>query len=1410
MNATTCPKSKTLAIVFVAICLLGSSWLVGTTDRCCFAQDEPEQANVSSSIGNDGTGSIIVEARGHLPEPPVFFTAKAAATVQMGLERIDQEIQLAIKVIQGKAKTLSFGLNGAGEVMQVQDANVQSWSVRQEDAQRFLDLHLKNNVTELNPVIKIRSAELKLPVVIDLTHLTPGESVGFESLVKISYAPGVEGTAKIATGFMPLEVDDKTSQFRTTTGGQISLALNRSGASPAPVELIDTKLEGNLHSNGKSIQFQLRSTARVTEANAAITVLSGNAAVSQVPSDGNYRLRLATGEGATYRLEFLQPGTYAVTLDFVAAVTALEGDGQSADFTVAAGAVVPLTLSGLDANLEFHRDQESVVPLRDNNTWLGFLPATGRAKLQWKAARKAGEGKLFFTTTGHIETNVGVGLLRQDHRIDIQVLQGELKSLSMLLHGPGEILDVQGNNIVAWQINGEGESRRLDVTLSQPIADASQVHVRSQTPLEAFPVRVEGLRLDPVGAIRHSGYLRLSNSGSVRLQPTGLNGLSQLAPEQFPGEQIEARQVFVYRFPAADYAFAVAADRIQPEVNVSELVLYQLTETDRVIRADIELDIREAPIREWSFGIPADYSVVSVTGASVADYLVASEIAEGRRNLKVIFGQDVAGRQLVTLHLEKSQTTDETDWVLPRIEYTGAKAVRGDLGIIGAPGFRVAVAETNLLVEKPLSYFPKPTANLQQAFRIREPGWSATMHIERLDQSVQSDVLHLYSLSQETVYGSALINYFVTGAPVSEWSITVPESLGNVLVDGQDIRTWRREGDTLLVTLHQPVMGPYTLLVTFEEKPDADQGTFQPGLIAPIGVQGQRGYIQVVSPMQVEISTVSISDNMLNLDALELPAEFRLLSTAPPLGTWQYTERPFELSLKVDWFEPGATATQVVEFSEANSRVSMDGDLVTDVLYYVKSRGQRALRIQLPGDPVRLWEVSVNGHAVTARQAEDATIIPLPGGTDPNVPVEVSLRLGKPTVDESNPTLALPIVFAPVLKTQWTIVGDEKHVVVPAEGAVAAAMPATRPTGFDWVAKRGIVFLLLIGLLTSIGFWGCGRKGLFRLLGLFSSAVAVYVAIAAADMAWSEVEMPAPLQLSIPVISAGESVELEVASVPLWQAYLSWVGLGVFVGGVVVVGWSFALAKTWFKALVRCVGLLAIAMGVLLQGDAAPLFFGLVALAILALLFVPAAWDWIRSIRRWFSARAAGRRAKRELAESGPGTEAGPATAVMLLFALGLSALAQPCAAAVPAGCEPADSIKQQWQINHQKARLTASGTIELSGQPGDRFLLLRAPAVLTQFEGAGLRLTKSDAAGEGLAYIISIPVNDQAEIAAGDPAPVARRTIERPSSSSWNRSSRQKACRCSPAQPQCRKSASATTNLAGRSIARPPCVSSR
>ena len=495
--------------------------------------------------------------------------------------------------------------------------------------------------------------------------------------------------------------------------------------------------------------------------------------------------------------------------------------------------------------------------------------------------------------------------------------------------------------------------------------------------------------------------------------------------------------------------------------------------------------------------------------------------------------------------------------------------------------------------------------------------------------------------------------------------------------------------------------------------------------------------------MQVEISTLSVSDEMLKLDPLELPAEFRLLSTAPALGTWQYTQRPIDLNLRVNFFEPGTTATQVVEFSEANSRVSQDGELVTDVLYYVKSRGRRTFKLKLPGEPVRLWEVSVNGQPVTARQADDATLIPLPGGTDPNIPIEVSLRLGKPTVDESRPELTLPVVFAPVLKTQWKIAGDEKHLLVPSGGTVAPPVPVLRPSGFDWVARRGLFALFVIGLFTALGIWACRKAGKWNVLGLVGLALAIVVSISTASTALSQIGSPTPLQLSLPILSAEEVVQLEVANMPMWRVDISWLGVFACLAGIAAIVWSWTThAATRFPMLNRWVGILFISLGVLLQGGGAPWFFGLLGLTILAVLFARPAIESARQcgtfLREWNERR----KSKPAKSETGSNPDSGSAvTATSILLAMLLSAACTSSPAAVPDGFEPADSIQQQWTMSQKDSRLSASGTISLSGKPGDRFLLLRAPGVLTKFEGEGLRLTKRDVPGEGLTYIISIPI---------------------------------------------------------------------
>ena len=191
--------------------------------------------------------------------------------------------------------------------------------------------------------------------------------------------------------------------------------------------------------------------------------------------------------------------------------------------------------------------------------------------------------------------------------------------------------------------------------------------------------------------------------------------------------------------------------------------------------------------------------------------------------------------------------------------------------------------------------------------------------------------------------------------------------------------------------------------------------------------------------------------------------------------------------------------------------------------------------------------------------------------------------------------------------------GDERHALVPTGGTVQPPIPVQRPSGFSWVARRGIVSLLLIALLTGLGIWGVRQKVALRLVGLVSLGIAVFVCLTTASAAFWQAGPPMPLTLSLPILSTGDPVELVVNNTPLWQVNVSWLGLTAALAGIVAIAWSFTKEDFSIKAMLRFCGILLIGLGVLWQGDGAGWFYSLAGLAILLLLLIPAAWDWIVS-----------------------------------------------------------------------------------------------------------------------------------------------------------------------------------------------------
>ena len=75
------------------------------------------------------------------------------------------------------------------------------------------------------------------------------------------------------------------------------------------------------------------------------------------------------------------------------------------------------------------------------------------------------------------------------------------------------------------------------------------------------------------------------------------------------------------------------------------------------------------------------------------------------------------------------------------------------------------------------------------------------------------------------------------------------------------------------------MLGASTLLVTFEEPMSERGGVINPGEVRPLGVQAERGYLKVVSPLQVKHEILKADGGLLKLEPRDLPAEFRLLKS---------------------------------------------------------------------------------------------------------------------------------------------------------------------------------------------------------------------------------------------------------------------------------------------------------------------------------------------------------------------------------------------------------------------------------------------------------------------------------------------------------------------------------------------------
>ena len=248
-----------------------------------------------------------------------------------------------------------------------------------------------------------------------------------------------------------------------------------------------------------------------------------------------------------------------------------------------------------------------------------------------------------------------------------------MNQITLRLHGDGEVTRVAGDEVLAWNVVTATNSadRLLVVQFNQPQKDEFAIQVQLQTPLGAFPLSADAVQLQPEGATRFAGHFQIVNDGAVRLDVLQARGLSQISPDQFPASDVTRAafhpadgQCFAYQFSSPDFALKIQADQILPELSVSQLLAYNLGDNELAIDAEIELDIRDAPLRELVLRRSQRLRRREHQRVGHERLFFARADGEPDAELRLVYGQPVSDRQVIELRLERNQALGGTNWTL--------------------------------------------------------------------------------------------------------------------------------------------------------------------------------------------------------------------------------------------------------------------------------------------------------------------------------------------------------------------------------------------------------------------------------------------------------------------------------------------------------------------------------------------------------------------------------------------------------------------------------------------------------------------------------------------------------------------------------------------------------------------------
>lgn len=727
-------------------------------------------------------------------------------------------------------------------------------------------------------------------------------------------------------------------------------------------------------------------------------------------------LLLAT-EGRGYDLS-LPAGTHAIALRFAVRPQVLaDGAWREASFSVPASAKRELRLDGDRADLEVDfpgalRQERNVA---DGKLAVTAILGPGLPFIvRWKPQVAELAAELVFSTRSNAVVTVNPGSVRLDEVVVYEVAQGRLTACRMGVPDGLAITRVEGPHIRTWRVDQTPGGPQLVIELVREVGRQYAFRVEAERALGALPAETTVPCLRALGALRSHGHLLLGTDSALALAVSGAKGCTQtdltafraLKLAESADRPLPQGNAFAYAFPAQPWTLDLRLADVVPSYDASHFLTLQVREDDLIADWRCELEVRDAPLRDVQILLPPGLGLAEVTGTEVDADSVLVAVVDGRNRLSIPFKQPVQGRVLLHLRLEHGRTPLDGTIPVQAPVVVGARSERGALVLAADEGVRIAEAiPAESLKQVHAGTLPIKVPGAQRAWRFREGGWKLDLRAERRLTGLRAESFHLLSLGEGICYGTVVINYVITGAPIDELHFTVDPRLGGVEFIGADVvRATARDGEWT-VKLRRKVIGDYNLGVSFTRAIRSGE-PLPLAAVACRGFDHETGYVVLASQRSLDLAGEPRGgEQLLAITDSELPGHYRLLVTSPMLRSWKFVNRPSgPVEAQLRDHSEGLPLPALIELMDLDTQLSIRSDGAVEshtvVRYKIKNAHEQFIDLRLPPGS-RAWGgvslIAADGsrRRATVSEAEGMLKVQLDRGRNPNEPVTVELGYGQ-------------------------------------------------------------------------------------------------------------------------------------------------------------------------------------------------------------------------------------------------------------------------------------------------------------------------------------------------------------------------------------------------------------------------------